>query len=67
MKKFVIATVMTAALAAPAGMADAAPVATTAAANPVAAPAGSSSADVFCAVIMFLKGGWAGRQTDCSF
>ncbi|GAP32061.1 hypothetical protein NSK11_contig00140-0001, partial [Nocardia seriolae] len=27
---------------------------------------GSSSEDVFCAVIKFLKGGWAGRATDCS-
>ncbi|MCU1644485.1 MAG: hypothetical protein JWN03_4760 [Nocardia sp.] len=67
MKKFVIATVMTAALATPAGMAAAAPVAATAAANPVAGSTGSSSGDVFCAVIMFLKGGWIGRQTDCTF
>ena len=67
MKKFVIVAIMTAALAAPAGMASATPATVAAAATPVAASAGLSSADVFCAVIMFLKGGWAGRQTDCSF
>ncbi|MFD3703891.1 hypothetical protein ACFWUP_12135 [Nocardia sp. NPDC058658] len=28
---------------------------------------GSTSADVFCAVLAFLKGGWAGRPGDCTF
>ncbi|MEU2258381.1 hypothetical protein [Nocardia xishanensis] len=66
MKKFTVVAAMTAALVASTGPAMAQPV------FPADAPsatvvAGSSSEDVFCAVIKFLKGGWAGRVTDCSF
>lgn len=65
MKKLVVTAAMAVVFAASAGTATAQPVS---AATPAAAPvAGSSSADVFCAVIQFLKGGWAGRVTDCSF
>lgn len=71
MKKLVVVTAVIAALVAPVGSAAAepvvtsvsAPVATTSAVTPV----GSWSEDLFCAVIKFLKGGWAGRPTDCSF
>jgi hypothetical protein len=66
MKKFVVVAAMTAGLVASTGSAMAQP-ASAAAAPSATAVAGSSSADVFCAVIKFLKGGWAGRVTDCSF
>ncbi|WP_196054742.1 hypothetical protein [Nocardia aurantiaca] len=67
MKKLVVAAALIAGLAAPVGSAAAQPVTAPVAATQVDAPVGSSSADVFCAVIKFLKGGWAGRPTDCSF
>ncbi|MEU2039404.1 hypothetical protein [Nocardia niwae] len=71
MKKLIVATAVIAGLLVPASSAAAqsapapasAPVATTSA----AAPVGSWSEELFCAVIKFLKGGWAGRPTDCSF
>ncbi|MFD3506670.1 hypothetical protein [Nocardia sp. NPDC058666] len=44
------------------------PSITVASAAPVATPVvGSTSADIFCAVLAFLKGGWAGRPGDCTF
>ncbi|MFE6857879.1 hypothetical protein [Nocardia sp. NPDC057668] len=65
MKKVVVVAVVAAGLAIPTASAGAetapAPVAAS------AAPVGSSSEDVFCAVLRFLKGGWAGRPADCSF
>ncbi|MGQ4596832.1 hypothetical protein [Nocardia sp. R6R-6] len=65
MKKFVVVAAITAGLVASTGSAMAQPA--SAAAPPATVVVGSSSADVFCAVIKFLKGGWAGRVTDCSF
>lgn len=72
MKKLVAITAVTAGLLAPMAAATAETVTAPVAAAPVAvtpqaAPVGSWSEDIFCAVIRFLKGGWAGRQTDCSF
>ncbi|MGV9614471.1 hypothetical protein [Nocardia xishanensis] len=66
MKKFTLVAAMTAGLVASAGPAMAEPVSPADAPSAIAV-AGSSSEDVFCAVIKFLKGGWAGRVTDCSF
>ncbi|MEU6832418.1 hypothetical protein ABZ894_27550 [Nocardia beijingensis] len=71
MKKLVVVTAVIAGLVAPVGSAAAEPVAAPAS-TPVAmtsavSPVGSWSEDLFCAVIKFLKGGWAGRPTDCSF
>ncbi|MET8774338.1 hypothetical protein ABZV58_04840 [Nocardia sp. NPDC004654] len=67
MKKFVVVAAVLAGLVAPAGSAAAETVAAPAATTSAASPVGSSSADVFCAVLKFLKGGWAGRPADCSF
>ncbi|MET9287985.1 hypothetical protein [Nocardia beijingensis] len=71
MKKLVVVTAVIAGLVAPVGSAAAepvaAPVSTPVAATSAAAPVGSWSEDLFCAVIKFLKGAWAGRPTDCSF
>ncbi|MBF6272372.1 MULTISPECIES: hypothetical protein [Nocardia] len=67
MKKFAVVAALIAGLAAPVGSAAAEPVTAPAAVTPIDAPTGSSSADVFCAVLKFLKGGWAGRPADCSF
>ncbi|WP_040812497.1 hypothetical protein [Nocardia concava] len=72
MKKLVAITAVTAGLLAPMATATAQTrteptAATPIAAAPQAAPVGSWSEDIFCAVIRFLKGGWAGRPTDCSF
>ncbi|MEU1961867.1 hypothetical protein [Nocardia sp. NPDC019304] len=67
MKKLVAVTAVIAGLVAPVGSAAAEPVSTPAAATSAAASVGSWSEDLFCAVIEFLKGGWAGRPTDCSF
>ena len=64
MKKLVVVAAVIAGLVGPVGSAAAESVAPPVA---VAAPVGSSSADVFCAVLKFLKGGWAGRPADCSF
>ncbi|WP_067826894.1 hypothetical protein [Nocardia inohanensis] len=65
MKKLVAVAAITAGLMGSAGVASAETVAAPSHAAPIAT--GSSSADIFCAVIQFLKGGWAGRTTDCSF
>ncbi|WP_039794316.1 hypothetical protein [Nocardia araoensis] len=71
MKKLVVVTAVIAGLVAPVGSAAAeplaAPVSTPVATTSVVTPVGSWSEDLFCAVIKFLKGGWAGRPTDCSF
>ncbi|MEV6426547.1 hypothetical protein [Nocardia sp. NPDC051463] len=71
MKKLIVVAAVTAGLLTPAGLATAEPaaapnVAASSAAS-TAAPIGSLSEDIFCAVIRFLKGGWAGRPADCSF
>lgn len=67
-KKLIVVAALTAGLLAPAGLAAAEPVAApTATAATATDVQGSSSADIFCAVIRFLKGGWAGRATDCTF
>ncbi|MEU0545236.1 hypothetical protein ABZ319_35725 [Nocardia sp. NPDC005978] len=65
MKKVVVVAVVAAGLAIPTASAGAETVPAPVAAS--AAPVGSSSEDVFCAVLRFLKGGWAGRPADCSF
>ncbi|MGQ4618382.1 hypothetical protein [Nocardia sp. R7R-8] len=71
MKKLIVVTAVLAGLVAPVGSAAAEPLATPlaapAATTSAVTPAGSWSEDLFCAVIKFLKGGWAGRPTDCSF
>lgn len=67
MKKLVVVAAVIAGLVVPAGAAAAESVAAPVATTSAPAPVGSSSADVFCAVIIFLKGGWAGRPGDCSF
>ncbi|MFE7799608.1 hypothetical protein [Nocardia sp. NPDC057440] len=67
MKKLIVVAAVTAGLLAPAGLATAEPAAAPNAATTTATPIGSLSEDIFCAVIRFLKGGWAGRQTDCTF
>ncbi|MEU2090421.1 hypothetical protein [Nocardia beijingensis] len=71
MKKLVVVTAVIAGLVAPVGSAAAepvaAPVSTPVAMTSAVSPVGSWSEDLFCAVIKFLKGGWAGRPTDCSF
>lgn len=63
MKKIVIVAAVIVGLVAAAGTAAAQPIAATSTATPV----GSTSTDVFCAVLAFLKGGWAGRPGDCTF
>ncbi|MEV6071172.1 hypothetical protein AB0L82_31890 [Nocardia sp. NPDC052001] len=72
MKNFLVATVVTAGLLVPMASASAESVAAPADTTSIAAPAdtapvASSSEEVFCAIIRFLKGGWAGRPADCSF
>ncbi|MET9025902.1 hypothetical protein ABZW96_09785 [Nocardia sp. NPDC004168] len=71
MKKLVVVTAVIAGLVVPVGSAAAepvaAPVSTPVATISAVTPVGSWSEDLFCAVIKFLKGGWAGRPTDCSF
>ncbi|MFB7719930.1 hypothetical protein [Nocardia sp. NPDC056100] len=67
MKNLLIVAAVTAGLVVPMASAAAESVAAPGGTTSVAAPAGSSSEDVFCAVVRFLKGGWAGRATDCSF
>ncbi len=68
MRNLVLVASLTSALLSPAavaaaGPAGAAPGAVVSDATPVA----SIQEEVFCAIVRFLKGGWAGRQTDCSF
>ncbi|MFB7718393.1 hypothetical protein [Nocardia sp. NPDC056100] len=69
MKQLIVISALTAGLIGSAGSAAAQPVSTTAgvASGPVATQVAGSSEDAFCAIIRFLKGGWAGRATDCSF
>jgi hypothetical protein len=67
MKKLVVVTALIAGLLVPAGSAAAESVAAPVATSSAATPVGSWSEELFCAVIKFLKGGWAGRPTDCSF
>ncbi|WP_433576201.1 hypothetical protein [Nocardia brasiliensis] len=67
MKKLIVVAALTAGLLAPAGLAAAEPIAAPADTPSTATYVQGSSADIFCAVIRFLKGGWAGRPADCSF
>ncbi|WP_238595051.1 hypothetical protein, partial [Nocardia seriolae] len=66
MKKLMIISAVTAGLVMPMGSAAAESVSAPVTTPSTATAVGSSSEDVFCAVIKFLKGGWAGRATDCS-
>lgn len=66
-KKLIVVAALTAGLLAPAGLAAAEPVAAPANTTSTATYVQGSSADIFCAVVRFLKGGWAGRPADCSF
>ncbi|MFF2555087.1 hypothetical protein ACFVUS_29070 [Nocardia sp. NPDC058058] len=69
MKQLIVISAITAGLIGSAGSAVAQPVSATevAVSSQVGAPVAGSSEDAFCAIIRFLKGGWAGRATDCSF
>ncbi|WP_040788276.1 hypothetical protein [Nocardia paucivorans] len=66
MKKLVVTAAVFAGLVVPVGPAAAESFTEPAAPVPSATQINLAQ-DVFCAVIMFLKGGWAGRVTDCTF
>ncbi|MQY30103.1 hypothetical protein [Nocardia aurantia] len=67
MRNLVVFTTVIAGVLVPMGSAAAESVSAPAAARASAVATGSSSEDVFCAVLRFLKGGWAGQPADCSF